>query len=380
MNITVVGGMGKLGSEIAAHIAQFYPVRIADIKPGGEPTREATRDADIVIVMVDTPSLPSGAFDVSNVCAACGEIDLSRWRLIMVSCTVNPGDVEGAIRETLERCGKQAHIDFGLCYSPEFVRQGSVRTDFAYPDLVLAGCATALEEAALVEFYETVCQMAPTIMSVESAEIAKIGLNTFLTTKMAKANEIAWLCQHTPGADARDVLDAIGKDKRIGERLMHAGPPPGGPCLPRDNLAFAEAYNRAGLGVSISSSVDIWSQWQIEEMALLAHRAGQRVGVVGLSFKAWYSDPTESPGIALAKMLKAETYDPHIESTCKSLAELVGKVDVIVLAMPFEHVENLHNLDLNGKTFIDWWGAIADGLGAWKGCKYIRFGKGPERC
>ena len=380
MNITVVGGMGKLGSEIAAHIKQFYPVRIADIKPGGESTKEATRDADIVIVLVDTPSLDSGAFDVSNVCSACEEIDLTRWRLIMVSCTVNPGDTEGAIRETLERNGKQAHVDFGLCYSPEFVRQGSVRADFANPDLVLAGCATMLEEAALQEFYRKVCQMDPTFMSVESAEIAKIGLNTMLTAKVAKANEIAWLCQHTPGADARDVLGAIGKDKRIGERLMHAGPPPGGPCLPRDDRAFAEAYNKAGLGVSISSGVDLWRDWQIEEMALLAQRAGQRVGVVGLSFKPWHSDPTESPGIELATMLKAETFDPYIESTCKSLVELASKADVIVLAMPFEHVENLHNLDLDGKTVIDWWGMIADGMGAWKGCKYIRFGKGPDRC
>ena len=129
----------------------------------------------------------------------------------------------------------------------------------------------------------------------------------------------------------------------------------------------------------VPGAVADWRTTQIDMMADLVGGRG-KVGVAGLSFKPWHSDPTESPGLALAMCLNAETYDPHIECSCDSLSELFEQCDVIVMAMPFEHVENLSNLDLDGKTVIDWWGMIADGMGEWKGCKYVRFGKGLEWC
>jgi len=371
VNVTVIGGKGKLGSEIAAHVANFYPVRIAD-KAGGEPTPEATKDADIVLVIVNTPSRPWGAYDVGNVLEACGQIDLTRWRLVVIYSTVNPGDTEGIIKQMLEKHGKRAHVDFGLAYVPEFVRQGSVREDFARPDYVVAGCATMLEEAALSEFYDTVCHIVPTFMSIESAEISKVALNTFLTAKMAKAAEVAWLCQRTQGADARDVLKVIGMDKRIGSALLNAGPPPGGPCLPRDDAAFCSALSAVGIEPIVSDAVGRWSTEQIDLMADLLLKRGGKVGVVGLSFKPWHSDPTESPGIKLACALNAETYDPVIESTCNSLEELVNKCDTIVFAMPFQNRENFSELSWVGKQAIDWWGTF------WG--QFERFGKGLETC
>ena len=381
VNVTVVGGMGKLGSVIAKHIGRYYPVRIADIKPGGEPTSEATKDADIVLVIVNTPSLPDGSYDIANVVAACAKIDLSMWRLVIIASTVNPGDVEGAIRASLEQGGKRAHWDFGLAYVPEFVRQGSVLEDFARPEYIIAGCVAEIEYSALSEFYWNVCRTEPTFMSIQSAEIAKLGLNTAITAKLAKANEIAWLCQRTPGADARDVLGAIGRDSRIGTKYFKAGPPPGGPCFPRDNLAFVAAWRNTGLGVCWGQGVQWWEFLQLVQMAMMVRREGScehpRFGVAGLAFKPDVVDDTESPGRRLAELLDAETYDPHLSSSCATLEELVDKSDVIVLAMPFDGLEWLHNLDLTGKTVWDWWGMIADGQSAFRG-RYRRFGKGPE--
>ena len=383
MNVTVVGGKGKLGSVMAEHISHFYPTRIAD-RAGGEATAVATKDADIVLVIVNTPSLPDGQYDVSNVIEACAEIDVSRWRLVMVSSTVNPGDVEGPIKDALERDGKLAHWDFGLAYLPEFVRQGSVLQDFAHPAFVIAGALTQLEYATLTEFYETVCSKHPTFMSIQSAEIAKIGLNTMLTAKLGKANEIAWLCQRTPGADAKDVLGAIGQDPRIGYLYLNAGPPPGGPCLPRDDRAFSYAFQgKIGLSNTIAPAVTEWSRRQIVLMAktVLDEKRGRKIGVAGLSFKPGISDDTESAAVLLADTLGAgtETYDPVLPCTCASLEELVSKCDVIVLACPFDGVVMLHNIDLTGKTVWDWWGMIADGQGAFRG-HYHRFGEGREAC
>jgi UDPglucose 6-dehydrogenase len=376
MNITVIGGRGKLGSVIAAHFAKFYPVRIAD-KNGGELTAEATRDADVVIIIVDTPSHLDGRYDIHNVCDACAEIDLSRYRTVIVSSTVNPGDTDGPIRQALEGGGQraqadyglQANRDFGLAYVPGFVRQGCIEGDFAHPAYAIAGCQTDKERAVISELYETACGVQPTFMSIPSAEIAKVGLNTTITAKLAKANEIAWLCQRTSGADARDVLCAIAQDPRVSPLYFSEGPPPGGACFPRDDAAFVAAWQQAGLGPSLTEGTPLWNRRQIVLMALLAQpRADIRVGVAGLSFKPGHADATESPGVKLAAMLGAETYDPDLPCTCGSLAELASKCDAIVLAMPFEGMKALTEIDLGETVVWDWWGVFGD--------TFRRFGRG----
>ena len=369
LNVTVVGGMGKLGSVMAEHIRHYYPVRIAD--KHGEATRAATADADIVIIIVDTGSLPDGAYDISNVCAACEEVDVSRWKLVMICSTVNPGDTEGAVRWALERDGKRAHWDFGLVYVPELVRQGCVREDYARPTQVIAGVQTQIEESAVAEFCARAQDIEPTFMSIESAEIAKLAVNTFLTAKMAKANEVAWLCQYTPGADAKDVLEVVGADPRIADAYIRPGPPPGGRCFPRDDAALAAAWHKSGLGPAMCEGVPLFRRRQIVEMATLAGTGG-KVGIAGLSFKSGVADATESPGMELSDLLHAETYDPKLPSTCGSLEELVDKCDSIVLAMPFEGDSALLDMDLLGKTIWDWWGTFGD--------VFLRFGKGQETC
>jgi UDPglucose 6-dehydrogenase len=366
MNITVIGGRGKLGSVIAAHLAKFYPVRIAD-KNGGDTTAEATRDADVVIVIVDTPSHLDGRYDICNVCDACAEIDLSRYRTVIISSTVNPGDTNGPIRQVMEAIPVQlAHHHFGLAYVPEFVRQGCIEGDFAHPAYVIAGCRTDEEREVLSELYETACGVQPTFMSIPSAEIMKIGLNTTITAKLAKANEIAWLCQRTPGTDARDVLCAIAQDPRVSPLYFSEGPPPGGPCFPRDDAAFVKALGVAGTSGALSAVVGMQRYNQIRWMANLVEPGC--VGVAGLSFKPGYADATESPGVKLAEMLGAETYDPDLPCTCSSLAELVGKCDSIVLAMPFEGMKALTEMDLGETVVWDWWGVFGD--------TFRRFGKG----
>lgn len=366
VNVCVVGGKGSIGSVMASWIGQFYPVRVAD-KSGGEATPEATKDADVVIVIVDTPSHPDGSYDVGNVIAACGEIDLFRYRTVIISSTVNPGDVEGPIRAALGRDELVAHDDFGLAYVPEFVRQGSIQTDFAHPAFVVAGSVTKAEQAMLDVFYEEVCGSCVTHMSVQSAEIVKIGLNSTITAKLAKANEIAWLCQMTPGADARDVLGTIILDRRVSPHYFQAGPPDGGPCFPRDDAAFAHALQKAHVFSELPTEVGRWRREQVWSMARLVGIGG-KVGVAGLSYKSHYSDDTESPGVALAKALGAETYDLDLPSTCSSLKELADKCDVIVIAMPFEGMDALLSMDLDDKTVWDWWGLFGD--------RFNRFGKG----
>jgi UDPglucose 6-dehydrogenase len=59
-------------------------------------------------------------------------------------------------------------------------------------------------------------------MTWVNAEIAKIAVNTFVTTKISYANMLAELCEHLPGGDIDVVTDAIGVDRRIGHAYLRA--------------------------------------------------------------------------------------------------------------------------------------------------------------
>src|SRR6185437_11825857 len=98
-----------------------------------------------------------------------------------------PGATGGPIRAALEDAsGKRAGTDFGLCYSPEFIALGSVIRDFLNPDFLLIGEFDDQSGALLERCYrEIVMNQAPIArMSLENAELAKIAVNTFITTKL----------------------------------------------------------------------------------------------------------------------------------------------------------------------------------------------------
>jgi len=201
----------------------------------------ATLPFDIVFILVPTPSKRDGSFDMKYVRQAgiaigqaLADKDDPRGTLVVCVSTVMPGDSDNLIG-IIEaagnvKCGDQ----FSFAYSPEFVRQGSIIHDYSHPDLLMIGSSDAAAAHRLQEFYLGVVENSPPVyhMSLVSAEIAKIGLNTAVVAKMAVANQLAWLCHFHPGADAQDVLAAIGADRRIGHKYFGAGTWPGGPCVP----------------------------------------------------------------------------------------------------------------------------------------------------
>jgi UDPglucose 6-dehydrogenase len=75
-------------------------------------------------------------------------------------------------------------------------------------------------------------------MSLESAEITKISLNSFVTLKISFANTLLRICDKFKFANPYDVTNALGKDKRISKYYFKPGLPFGGPCFPRDNEAL----------------------------------------------------------------------------------------------------------------------------------------------
>ena len=125
------------------------------------------------------------------------------------------------------------------------MREGSAINDFMRPDRVVIGTENKKSEDIMRQVYRPLYLQKTSIVSttIESAEVIKYASNSFLATKIAFINEVADLCEIV-GADVQDVAKAMGLDKRIGEKFLHAGPGFGGSCFPKDCLLYTSPSPR----------------------------------------------------------------------------------------------------------------------------------------
>lgn len=294
MKLSIVG-LGKLGAPLLAVMAhKGHSVVGVDVNPdsvkavdeGKAPVREpglqalmdahrerisatmsyedAVLSTDATFMIVPTPSDPDGRFSLRYVMEAVEHIGKALrkkegWHLVVLSSTVMPGSVGGTLLPALERLsGKRCGVDFGLCYNPEFIALGSVIRDMLYPDMILIGESDPRSGAILEELYKGVCQSNPRInrMNFVNAELTKLSVNTFVTTKISYANMLAQVCETLPGADSEVVCAAIGCDARIGSKYLKSALGYGGPCFPRDNVAFSALARGNGAPALLAEATD----------------------------------------------------------------------------------------------------------------------------
>ena len=356
-NISVVG-LGKLGAPMAAALAakglrvvgvDADAAKVEAIRQGRAPVFEpglaemigaagsrltATTDlaqavaaTNITFIVVATPSEASGGFSlryVLPVCEAIGAV-IARKReshLVVITSTVMPGMTGGPIREALERAsGKRAGRDFGLCYGPEFIALGSVIRDFLNPDFLLIGESDPAAGERLEALYERVCENRPAVarMNFVNAEIAKLSVNTFVTTKITFANMLARICERLPEADVDVVTRALALDSRIGGKYLKGAVSYGGPCFPRDNLALAALAMEIGAPADLAQATHKFNRGQITWLAdrvVECLGPGQMAGVLGLTYKPNTDVVEEAVGMLLAQELVARgvalvAYDPQ---------------------------------------------------------------------
>jgi nucleotide sugar dehydrogenase len=214
----------------------------------------ATKDAAIVFIAVDTPSLKNGNYDHSKIDSLLNE--LSHKNIVIVS-TVMPGYCNSKNRDNIS-------------YSPQLIAQGSIINDQKNPNLVIIGKSTPLLES----IYQKIHRNKPKIIRMDnfSAEIVKISLNCFITTKIAFANYIGDIC-HKVNCDPNEVLSAIGNDPRVGNSCFKYGYGYGGPCFPRDNNALKKFAESIEMNASINIATDVANREHImHQLYLIEHQ------------------------------------------------------------------------------------------------------------
>ena len=148
-------------------------------------------------------------------------------------------------------------------------------------------------------------------MSIISAELTKISVNSYITMKISFTNQLRMIAERFPKADINMILDAIGTDTRIGKKYLRAGLSFGGPCFPRDNRLLAYTARQAGLEAPLaegSDHVNELTKSNLLEKVTSLVPIGATVLVLGMSYKPDTYITEESAGLHLAQNLKRQGY------------------------------------------------------------------------
>jgi len=341
-----VVGLGKLGACMAATFARrgwnvlgvdINAEAVRKINPGVAPVDEplladtitagrkrlrATTDAretvetDASFFIVPSPSLPDGSFSNEFLMRAMQPVAQAvraarkKNHLFILSSTTTPGACRQVIIPMLEqqiggRCGK----DFGFCYNPEFIALGNVVRGLLEPDMVLIGESDKTNGDRLAALYQKYNTNQPRIarMSITSAELTKISVNSYITAKISFTNQLRMIAERYADTDIHQILDAIGSDSRINHKYLRAGLSYGGPCFPRDNRLIAFAAKEAGLSAPLAEATDAVNEMakdQLAQQALACTKPGDTVAVLGMSYRQNTYITEESAGLHIAQSLK----------------------------------------------------------------------------
>jgi UDPglucose 6-dehydrogenase len=317
----------------------------------------AFESTKVSFLIVPTPSNEKGIFVndfLENAISRILANSKVESHLICVVSTVMPGTCDYFLDSFIPSLKGNSLTKFQLAYSPEFIALGTVVKNMRTPDMILIGARDVKSIETLELLQKSIVSNKPIVkcVSLASAELAKIAVNTFVTSKISYANMIAELSERIPGANKYDVLDALGSDSRIGSKYLKPGLGFGGPCFPRDNMAFS------ALGHSLSTNTEIafaTHQINLRQPKVIADRINVRfrprfnqLTVLGLSYKPGSFVTEESQAIMLVRELAKEwqtvyVHDPLVEDK-KIFSDLtniefinsisaIKEVDLVVVAV-----------------------------------------------
>jgi nucleotide sugar dehydrogenase len=295
----------------------------------------ALADADFVFLCVGTPPGADGAPDLTQLESALRSLapHLRPGVVIINKSTVPVGTGNWARTILEEARPENGQLSFQVVSNPEFLREGSAIDDFLYPDRIVLGGAPA-DVSRVAGLYHPVVDQAfdggrqdrrPKLITTElaSAEMIKYAANAFLATKISFANEMAQLCELV-GADAREVLPAIGADHRVGPAFLNPGVGWGGSCFGKDVAALISTGQEYGYTPSIlKATVEINEAQRLSVIRKLQRELhvlkGRRVALLGLTFKPGTDDLRDAPALDIARrLLKAgvvvSAFDPVVKT------------------------------------------------------------------
>jgi len=269
-------------------------------------------DTDITVILVNTPSIKkdgsfSNLFVEQSIQSICRELEVEKKKNhhIILSSTVMPGSINNdfiPLIKSLTNC----KVSFS--YVPDFVAIGQVISDFENPDFLLIGSDSEKSSDVTKKLYKSILKSKPPIkqLTLAEAELCKVSLNAYVTTKISFANYLGLLANKIdPNINVDNITDTIGLDARIGTKYFKSGGPYGGTCFPRDTWAFAKVSEKVGLeSFQMFANEKINDQTDKDIYQQVMNNNPTSIGLVGLGFKPGTSVITEGVAIKLIEKIK----------------------------------------------------------------------------
>ena len=342
---------------------------------------DCIKDTNVTFVVTPTPSLKNGSFDLKYTKKCFEELGLAikkqgLYHTIILVSTVLPGSTRSVLIKSIElKTGLKINKDYGVCYSPAFIALGSIIQDFLNPDFVLLGHSNNLSKKIFIKIYEKVLKKPIfKIMSIENAELAKIALNSYVTSKITFANMLSKVAERLPGGDIDLITDAIGSDQRINKKYLTAGIGYGGPCFPRDNYALNYIASKLGVFMPISKITHDFNE-KIYSNILKKYKSffnkKVTVAVLGISYKSKSSCIEYSQGFFIEKKIskkvkkvychdvlakKIEKY--HFKNNMiltDDLKNTLKNSDIVIICNIEKIYSSINFVNLQNKKVIDFW-------------------------
>ena len=302
---------------------------------------EVVKNKDYIFITLDTPV---NDFDELNLNSLNKLFNLvvkysSKKTIIVISSQVPVGTTRSLI--------KKLNPESKIIYFPENLKLGTAIKDFLKPSAVVLGADNKkVIEQFLKDFPIFKCKVLK--MSLESAEMVKHTLNSYLALNISFASEICDLCELL-GADASDVFLGLKSDPRVGAKApISPGLGFAGGTLGRDVKVLIKLSNKIGYNAKLLNSVYRVNRDRLHYLLRKIKKVypklnGKKIGILGLTYKPNTNTLRRSRSIELANLLANEKveirgFDPAIKSqnlrslkVVNSHQEFLKDLDLLIL-------------------------------------------------
>ncbi|MFC7157960.1 nucleotide sugar dehydrogenase [Halomarina halobia] len=346
------------------------------------------------LVCVPTPlDAEAERADLAYVLSAAGGIAgvLREGDTVIVESTVPPGTTEGPVLEALEGdSGLRAGEDFHLAHSPETVLPGNILYELRANDRFVGGVDATSTEAAARLYEPCIDGTVHRAPDATTAEFVKLVQNAYRDTNIGFANELAKIARDY-GIDTREAIGLANRHARVD--ILQPGPGVGGHCLPVDPLFLAHGSDSVDLIRNARRVNDSMAGYVAD---LVTHYFGdldgKRLAILGVAYKGNVDDARNSPGLRLARMLRAteqeqpavadggehmgvemRLHDPHVSDDdgsmgLVSLETALDGADAIVVTTDHDEYRDLSPTEaadrMRGRLLVDTKGLMDEN--AWR--------------